>query len=122
VITATEEHDLAGSTQGVKGGRIDESRERNRSIGETPLELKRFEVALCAGMGLKLGRNRGKNVVWCCPSLTLRVSIARWKSQRRNFKTDASGFYFSMETAKAQLQRAQAGVFFDSVHPRPTAT
>jgi len=32
-----------------------------------------FEVALSAAMGLE----SGKNVVWWCPSLTLRVSISR---------------------------------------------
>jgi len=76
-----------------------------------------FEVALTAAMGLK----RGKNVVWWCPSLTLRVSIARWKSPRRNYRnkrfgfllldgnrqgatieTNASGFDVAVETAKAQ--------------------
>src|SRR6056297_1970100 len=41
--------------------------------------------------------------------LTLRVSIARWKPPRRNFPAYASGFYCSMETAKAQLQTALIG-------------
>jgi len=68
------------------------------------LSLARFDVALFGKVGLKLG----KSVVWWCSSLTLRVSIARWKSQRRNFKTDASGFYCSMEIATAQLQNPLA--------------
>jgi len=62
--------------------------------------LTLFEVAFSAAMG----RNSGENVVWWCPSLTLRVSISRRERQRRNFKTDASGFSFSLENVKAQLQ------------------
>jgi len=70
--------------------------------------LTLLEVAISAAMGVK----SGKNVVWWCPSLTLRVSISRWKPPRHHFKTDASGFYFSMETAKAPLQNGRFGFLF----------
>jgi len=43
--------------------------------------LAPLEVALFGKMGLK----PGKNVVWWCPSLTLRVLIARWEAQGRDF-------------------------------------
>jgi len=64
-------------------------------------------------MGLKLG----KNDVWWCPSLALSgvASSAAMglKSGKKRclvvFLANASGFYCSMETAKAQLQNWRFG-------------